>query len=66
MRKIEKNKQLFLPLPVSSALPVSTTHLISHVTPPTLDTAPSQTQLEEESELANTNQHKKDMMTMQL
>jgi len=65
MRKIEKNKQFFLPLPVSSSLPVTTTHPLSHATLPTLDTVPSQTQLEEESELANTNQHKKDMMSTQ-
>jgi len=66
MRKIEKNKQFFLPLPVSSALPVSTTRPPSHATPPILNAAPSQTQWEEESELANTNQHKKDTMSTKL
>ena len=39
MRKIEKNKQFFLPLPVSSALPVSTTHPLSHATLSALDAA---------------------------
>jgi len=39
MGKIEKNKQFYLPLPVSSALAASTTHPLSHATLSTLGAA---------------------------